>query len=195
MLLGWQGENESYKIHQITLLFDVACPPKKLQYFWTTRCTPQIWEEHGGVTCSPNLACLAHWGRGSVVERVFFFSSSRTQVCLMVQCILQSKNMVVIQSLICWGIFSPQQTCKKGDTQLQPTQAILSHLRLQKVIENCDVHFPWHRITERLSTNHRPVEHCLSLPTSPKHYRSPGYSSSVSPITSCLAIMKNYQAC
>ena len=37
--------------------------------FRTIRCTPQIWEENGGASYSPNIAYLAHWeGRGAAVE-------------------------------------------------------------------------------------------------------------------------------
>ena len=80
--------------------------------FQTIRCTfpPQIWEENGGTSYSPNVAYLARTGgkggrqRGSGVTEDrsrttcfasnFFFlsSSSKTQVHLMVQCVLQSKK-------------------------------------------------------------------------------------------------------
>ena len=56
---------------------------------------PQIWEENGGESYSPNVAYLAHCpGRGLVVEWGFspLFSSSKTQVCLMVRCILQPEK-------------------------------------------------------------------------------------------------------
>ena len=34
-------------------------------YFWSIRCTPQIWEEKGGASYSPNVAYLAPGvGRG-----------------------------------------------------------------------------------------------------------------------------------
>ena len=35
---------------------------------------PQIWEESGGVSYSPNVAYLAHWGGGVVGGAFFFFS-------------------------------------------------------------------------------------------------------------------------
>ena len=64
----------------------------------------QIWEENGGASYSPNVAYVARWGGGwAVVEQghrrqeqdysfcfkfFFLFSSSKTQVHLMVQCVI-----------------------------------------------------------------------------------------------------------
>ena len=38
--------------------------PEKYLVFWTIRCTPQIWEENGGVSYSLNVAYLALWSWG-----------------------------------------------------------------------------------------------------------------------------------
>ena len=67
-----------------------------LPYFWTIRCIPpQIWEENGGVSYSPNVAYLAHWewvGGRWWSGFFFLFSSSKIQACLMVLCVLQSEK-------------------------------------------------------------------------------------------------------
>ena len=60
--------------------------------------SPQNWEENGGASYSPNVAYLARWARGAVVEQGFFFSYFRL---LKPRCVLRSgasyspKNMVL----------------------------------------------------------------------------------------------------
>ena len=47
--------------------------------FCTITHPPQIWEENGGASYSPNVAYVARCGGGAAVEWVFFlFSSSKT---------------------------------------------------------------------------------------------------------------------
>ena len=55
---------------------------RKIPYFldYKIHFPPQIWEENGGASYSPNIAYLARDGVEVLVERVFFFlfSSSKT---------------------------------------------------------------------------------------------------------------------
>ena len=46
------------KYHMISPISGIYC------IFWTIRCTPQIWEENGGVSYSLNVAYLALWSWG-----------------------------------------------------------------------------------------------------------------------------------
>ena len=82
---------------------------KMYRIFQTIRCTfsLQTWEENGGVSYSSNVAYLACWQWGAAVDwghrrqeqdqifssKFFFlFSSSKTQVRLMVWCVIQSEK-------------------------------------------------------------------------------------------------------
>ena len=62
---------------------------KKYRIFRTIRRTPPNLGGNGGVSYSLNEAYLAHWGLGAAVEgSLFLFSSSKTQVRLIVWCVL-----------------------------------------------------------------------------------------------------------
>ena len=84
-----EGLKYKYSMMQNTELFNQV--PYFLDY--KTHFPPKIWEENGGVSYSPNIAYLAGGrGRGMEWGFSFLFSSSKTQVCLMVRCILQSEK-------------------------------------------------------------------------------------------------------
>ena len=56
-----------------------------------------IWEGNGGVSYSPNIAYLAHWGEGGVVERGFYscFPPLKPRCVLWSGASYSSKNMVL----------------------------------------------------------------------------------------------------
>ena len=90
-----------YYIYFISLNFKLEIPVffifDQLIYciFQTIRCTPhpQIWKERGGASYSLNVAYLAHLGGWRWWSGVFpLFSSSKTQVRVMVWCVLQSEK-------------------------------------------------------------------------------------------------------
>ena len=59
-------------IFKIIFHTSVLC---RYHIFWNIRCTfpPQIWEENGGESYSPNVDYLAYWGGGVRRWNVFFF--------------------------------------------------------------------------------------------------------------------------
>ena len=70
--------------------------------FRTIRCTspPQIWEENGGASYSPNVAYLARWGGGKAVEQGFFpyFPPLKRMCVLWSSASYSLKNMVSVAS-------------------------------------------------------------------------------------------------
>ena len=82
-------------IDYVSSAFLLFNPHLRIPYFSDYKMhSPQIWEENGSASYSPNAAYLARFGGGEwgVAERFFFFfflfSTSKTLVRLMVWCAL-----------------------------------------------------------------------------------------------------------
>ena len=75
--------------------------------FQTIRCTPQIWEENGGASYSPNVAYLAHWdGRGAALERGYFsyFLPLKPRCVLWSGVLYSLKNTVLYDFTYLWDL-------------------------------------------------------------------------------------------